>query len=203
MVRWTSDRLKVLFDGVGSFGWRTLERRTGATRNAIWKAIQRYYGGGGITRGTYSLSQAMAETGYASTQLRRAARALGQRWNRTGKGSVHHFLITGEQLEEMAAWLKVDYWAIGLKLYGCTNCGTNEAPHHRVGMCRPCYFRCRRIAIQNGLPYRISDLIDIVRSIDIGSDGADILQSLRSGYGLNQRQLRRLGGVYARQHSDR
>ena len=151
--RWTPKQLKELLDGIGSFGWQVLQRRTGArSRPAITQKIKREFGGGGITRGSYSLEQAMAETGYARTQLIRAAKALNQRWPRTSKGG--NYLITEVQLEEMAAWLSQDYWARKQHLYACLDCGTRVRPHRGGGLCAACYSHNRRLAAAVGMSFR-------------------------------------------------
>jgi hypothetical protein len=165
---WAPKERRALLDAVGAFGWIALQRKCGLgedkrqrTKGAITQKIRRDFGGGGITRGSYSLEEAMAETGYARTQLRRAAKALGQRWVRTAKGG--NFLISAEQLEDMSGWLARDYWSKPLELYACVQCGTETRPHHRSGCCEPCYHRLRRLAASLGLPRATRPLFALVQ----------------------------------------
>ena len=100
------------------------------------------------------------ETGYHATQLRRAAKALNQRWVRTANGGT--YLITAEQLEECVVWLSHDYWCSSLELYGCTKCGTDTRPHRQGGLCLPCFRKMTRYARKLGLPYSAQKLVDLV-----------------------------------------
>ncbi len=167
MSKWTKKENRALLDGVGSYGWKTLQKKTGRSRGAILQKVRRDYGGGGITRGTYSLRQAQEETGYSHTHLRRAAKALGQRWARTGKGSSHTFLITGEQLEDAVVWLLSDYWSKALKLYACVNCGTKTQPHFSFGCCKTCFFRLRRKAVSYGFTFTADAFIKFIDTLNI------------------------------------
>jgi hypothetical protein len=187
---WTRQEEQRLLDGVGSFGWQTLQRRCGAkTRGAIQAKIRRDYGGGGITRGTYSLLEAIQETGYSRTQLRRAAEALGQRWGRTAKGKNHTFLITGEQLEELVAWLSHDFWSKKLKLYGCHSCGTQTDPHYSFGCCLGCFKTLRRYALRLGLPFTAKALLDILEGKTLPHDVQRIHHNLKAGWAPTRDQL--------------
>lgn len=147
--RWTEEEGRALFDGIGSFGWSVLERRTGHSRREIWDRVRREFGGGGITRGSYSLSEAVTETGYSRTQLRRAAKALNQRWPRTAKGG--NYLLTGEQLEDLVAWLQQGFWSQKHHLYRCGDCGTQSRSHFSNGLCLRCYRRVGRFCRKIGL----------------------------------------------------
>lgn len=141
--RWTKEEERALLDGIGSFGWQALIRRSGHSRRAIWDKIRHLFGGGGITRGSYSIRQAMEETGYSLSQLERAASALNQRWQRTAKGG--NFLISAEQLEDLANWLVDDFWSVGHRLYSCPGCNATtrekgvKGSHFSNGLCRNCY----------------------------------------------------------------
>jgi hypothetical protein len=114
------------------------------------------FGGGGITRGSYSLAEAMAETGYSRSQFLRARAALTQRWQRTARGG--QYLITAEQLEEMAVWLAQDFWCRKHHLYKCADCASDARPHWSGGLCRPCY---RRLSKHVG-PGPLTKLIVVV-----------------------------------------
>ena len=175
-----------MMDGVGGFGWSALTRRCGGrSRGAVQKKILREFGGGGITRGTYSILQAMAETGYHVTQLRRAAQALNQRWARTARGG--NFLISAEQLEECAVWLQKDYWSVRLRLYGCCRCGSDTKPHFSLGHCKPCYERMYRYARNLGLVFSSEKLLVVVRLLRSQSvEHARVLESIQARLELGQ-----------------
>lgn len=163
-AEWTDRHVRALLDGVGSFGWSALKRRCGnRSKAAITDKIRREFGGGGITRGTYSLNQAEQETGYAANQLRRAAAALNQRWSRTSKGG--NYLISADQLDECTEWLKHDYWCVKLELYGCSRCGTDSRRCFSFGLCRSCFFHLRTFAEKLGLPFSVRGLRAIVSGL--------------------------------------
>lgn len=107
-------------------------------------------GRGSLGRGSYALRQLMRSTGYDSSQLRRAARALNQKWKRLHPRGP--FIITEEQRDELIIWLKHDYWAVGSRLYCCLHCTTDVKPHRALGLCSRCYWRyvrkCRRLGLQ-------------------------------------------------------
>lgn len=196
MTEWTKKEEKKLLDGVGSFGWSTLIRRTGGrSKDAIRQKIKREFGGGGITRGTYTLQQVMDETGYSRTQLQRAAQSLGQRWNRTAKGKNHPFLITGEQLEELVAWLSHDYWSKPLKLYGCISCGTSQEDHYSFGCCLRCFKKLRRIAANYGLPFTAKALLDFLDGLELTHELQRIHHNLTAGRAPNRQQLEVINGL--------
>lgn len=193
MPDWTKKEEKKLLDGVGSFGWSTLVRRTGGrSKGAIIKKIKREFGGGGITRGTYTLQQVMDETSYSRTQLQRAAQSLGQRWNRTAKGKNHPFLITGEQLEELVIWLSHDYWSKALSLYGCVNCGTDQEDHYTFGCCLRCYKTLRRIASSRQLPFTAKSLLEVLDGHELDPELQRIHHNLTAGRAPNCQQLEAL-----------
>lgn len=189
---WTNKQLKALLDNIGVAGWSVLQRKTGGrSKAAIYSAIQKHFGGGGITRGTYQLEEAMAETGYSRTQLQRAARALNQRWLRTKKRGA--WLITGEQLEDMVDWLRVDYWSKPLELYCCLQCGTTARPHHRAGLCLRCFWRFRRAAAKAGVPGTVPKLQEWVQSMGISTFRTQrIVVNLEAGRAPNLDDLEHL-----------
>ena len=157
--RWTKTEEKHLLDGVGAFGWSVLRRKCSSSdpkgpkrsKKAIQQKIYREYKGGGITRGSYSLREVEELTGYHRTQLRRAARALTQRWARTAKGG--NYLISAEQVDDITDWLSTDYWCVRLELYGCERCGTRTQVHFRFGLCSRCYSFLKYRATKLGLPF--------------------------------------------------
>lgn len=154
--RWTPRESKVLLNGIGVYGHDWLVRNTdGRSPKAVARRIQREFGtGGGVCRGTYSLAELAALTGYTRRQLQRAGRALGQRWARTARGGNH--LITDDQLGQLIEWLGTDYWSAKLRLYGCVECGTDRRPHFCVGRCKRCYKRGRTYARALGLVFGVA-----------------------------------------------
>lgn len=178
---WTPKQAKALFDQVGVAGWSVIQKKTGGrSKAAVLSRMRREFGGGGITRGTYQLAEAIRETGYSATQFRRAADALNQRWLRTKKRGA--YLITGEQLEDMVEWLSHDYWSKKLRLYCCIQCGTTERPHHTFGLCLPCHRKLARRADKAGLPWSAPRLLEWVQKL--GLDGIrvqNIIVNLKAG----------------------
>lgn len=167
-MRWTKKQTNALLDSIGSVGWKGLQRRTGHTKAEIWAKVRRSFGGGGITRGSYSLEEAMQETGYSRSQLERACRACNMVWKRTAKGG--NFTITAEQLELMASWLKTDYWCVKHHLYACSDCETSERPHYSGGLCLRCYRRSARWLALRGYRLRAQILLDYALSTGASLD---------------------------------
>lgn len=178
---WTDGQKRALRDFIGVAGWTVIRRKCGGrSRQAVLSMVRRELGGGGITRGSYSLAEAMRETGYSRTQLERASAALNQRWLRTGRKGV--FLITGDQLEDMAGWLRHDYWSKSLRIYCCLQCGTVDRPHHTFGLCRSCHGRLGRVARRYGVPWTASGLLEwLGRSGATGPRVDRVVASLRVG----------------------
>lgn len=162
--RWSLVQVRALLDGVGGFGWQVLERRTGRTRRAITAKVFREFSGGGITRGSYSLKEICEETGYLPKQFKRAREALQQRWIRTARGG--DFLIAPEQVDEMVAWLKNDYWSQKTKLYACTRCGTDSNPHYMHGLCYRCFRFIRYRLEKAGLSAVPQKLLDVTLQLE-------------------------------------
>lgn len=167
--RWTPKQLQGLLDGIGSFGWTVLRKRVGQSRpaddcrrttHAIRAKVRREFGGGGITRGTYSLNQVSEETGYHRTQLKRAMQALGQRWTRTARRG--DYLISAEQVEEMVTWLQHDFWSPRHELYCCLRCGTSTQTHYCFGLCERCYRKMRRYSESKALQFTAKALLEVV-----------------------------------------
>ena len=162
LPRWTPEQEKILLNGIGVYGLDWLRRHVGDRSTCALQAkIRRQFGiGGGYCRGTYTLLQAADLTGYERPMLRRAGKALGQRWARTGRGG--NFLITDDQMAEVVEWLRDDYWSKKLRLYCCVECGTDRKPHHRLGLCGRCYHRTRRVCTRFGARLVITDLTALV-----------------------------------------
>lgn len=167
--RWTREADQILHDAIGSFGWTFLQRKLPKgpdgkppTLHSIdWRI--RYLGYGGIRRGTYTLHELERKTGYSRTQLMRAANALKQRWKRTKAKGV--YLILEEQVEDMIAWLKNDYWCVRLRLYACTECGENTNPPMWLGQCTKCYPKNRYYAKIHGIPTSAKQLIPFIEAL--------------------------------------
>lgn len=200
--RWTPQQTKGLLDGVGSFGWTVLQKRAGhsvptdaeyRSRDAVRAKMRREFSGG-ITRGSYSLEQVCEETGYHRTQLKRAMKALGQRWTRTGRGGT--FLISAEQVEEMVAWLAHDFWSIQHGLYCCLRCGTESKPHRCMGLCGRCYRKLRRYAKKLGLLFTTRGLLEVAtraRAVVGAEHFLDrLVASLEKGHAPSKQELKEL-----------
>jgi hypothetical protein len=151
----------------------------GRTKDAIWKKVQREFGGGGITRGSMSLYEALKVSGYSRTHFLRAARALNQRWLRTKKHG--DFIITFEQYDDIICWLGHDYWSKKLEAYCCLQCGTKARPHHIGGFCNPCFQRFRRRSRKLGVPHRAEQLREWVEKLPEDFRVHRALINLRAG----------------------
>lgn len=161
---WSKVEDRHLTLGVGAYGWVWFRQKLPTRTDAeIRGRMRRLFGAATLTRGVYTLEQVRANTGYHHTQLRRAQRALGQKWRRTCVGGV--YLISEEQVEELTAWLVQDYWAKKLDLYGCCWCGSREREHRSVGLCAPCYWQSVRLARALGLPVTLAGKRDLIQEL--------------------------------------
>lgn len=172
VLRWTRKQKQNLLLGIGAYGLEWLCRKSGdRSQDAIYSQIRRLYGGGGLTRGSCTLSKICADTGYNREQIIRAGKALGQRWARTGKRGA--YLVTEDQVEQLVAWLKQDYWCSKLRLYGCVRCGTVTQPPCGFGACQRCYYVLRRRAHRLGLPFIAQKLSERVIQAKEAYEGDD------------------------------
>ncbi len=172
--RWTKEGDKALINGAGVFSIAWFQNAAGQSydypnaplrsRLAIYRRAERVIGQGGLRRGTHSLDQAAAETGYAHEQLLRAQRALNQKWKRLSPRGP--YLITFEQLEEIVGWLRGDYWCTKLRLYGCVECGSDSRPARGKGLCPRCYFIIYRFCQARGLPTKLPELRRTIEGLD-------------------------------------
>lgn len=89
-------------------------------------------------------------SGFTLSHLRRAGRALQQKWLRTGPRGT--YLLTEDQREELLAWLRTDYWSKKHRLYTCTWCAGVRRPHRWGGLCSRCAPRYRARFRRAGLP---------------------------------------------------
>ena len=169
---WTKRERRTLLQGASVNGLAWFATRTGdshdwpnapkgRSRHSIYAQASRSHGAGGLTRGAYTLRRVCEITGYATTQIRRAQAALGQKWKKTGRHGS--YLIRDEQLKEIAQWLQNDYWCKHLRLYNCLWCGTEDREHYSGGLCRSCHQRYKTRLNHCGLPGRRHDLLAVVR----------------------------------------
>jgi len=193
--RWTKRDEFILLQGVGSYGLSWFARRLGRSYAAVRRKAFRLYGRGGLTRGAYTLSAVARMTGYHPDQLRRAARALAQKWKRTSPRGP--YLIYEDQVRELTDWLKQGYWAPKHQLYACGWCGGSRAPHYALGLCRGCYAvyaqRIRRL----GWPLSAEALLgmlqsELVQELPCGDYGRMAVAAVVCGRAIPERALRRL-----------
>lgn len=159
--RWTKEEKQALLQGVGVYGiawfkkhggnaydWpNALEGRSAA---ACYSQARRLFGSGGLSRGSYSVNEIIKKTGYSKTHIRRAMKALAQKWKRLSpKGS---YLIYEEQYMDIIGWLMTDYWAPIHRLYNCIWCHQTSYPHKGKGLCLRCYRRYIRRLRRMGMP---------------------------------------------------
>lgn len=171
--RWTKKEEQVLLQGAGVYGVGWFQLRVGdsyewegapAGRSAaaLYSKARRLYGGGGLTRGAYSLRAVALKSGYSYSQIRRAMEALGQKWKRT-RNTRGSYLIYEEQVDDLMEWLKKDCWAKSSRLYCCAWCSTESRPHKAVGLCVRCYARWAKRLERARMPIRIEELAERVR----------------------------------------
>lgn len=183
---WTKQEEQALLHGVGIYGVAWFERNTGdglvwpgapkgRTRHAIYSKARRLYGPGGLSRGVYTLSRLVRETGYGVSHFRRAMRACAQKWKRTSPRG--RYLICEDQAEELVAWLRGDYWGKRHRLYNCAWCGSPSRDHYARGLCTRCYQRYARRMYRAGLPLRGKELIVEIRQWAQKVGSRDFLES--------------------------
>lgn len=188
--RWTKAEEFLLLEGVGVFGldWftRTLHRSLSSVRSKAY----RLYGPGGLGRGTYPLTRIARETGYSTTQVRRAMRALAQKWKRlSSKGP---YIVQEEQREEILGWLRTDYWSKKHRLYACAWCGGRGEEHAWGGLCGRCAARYSARLRRAGLPTG-KRLAPAVRALHLPRPEAEeMLDLLAKGRALLARHLRKV-----------
>jgi hypothetical protein len=188
--RWTKAEEFLLIEGVGVFGldWftRTLHRSLASVRSKAY----RLYGAGGLGRGTYPLTRIARDTGYSVTQIRRAMRALAQKWKRLS--STGPYLVQEEQRDELLGWLRTDYWSKKHHLYACAWCGSCQVAHAWGGLCARCAARYTARLRRAGLPTG-KRLASTVRALHLpGSEAEEILDLLAKGRALPARHLRKI-----------
>lgn len=147
---WTKKEELNLLQGIGANSIKWLCRKSGnRSISSLYHKLSRIGYNGGFTRGSYTLRQLIELTGYSESQLRRAAKALLQKWRRTStKGS---FVITEDQMDELCTWLGKDFWSKRHKLYRCMWCNTQKNNHYGLGLCLDCYNEYHRLLYMLGL----------------------------------------------------
>jgi hypothetical protein len=171
--RWTKREEQALMQGVGAYGiawfcknggnaydWpNALE---GRTVNACYSKARRLFGNGGLSRGSYSVKSIMERTGYSKTQIRRAMKALAQKWKRLSpKGS---YLIYEDQYDDLINWLVKDYWSPLHHLYNCLWCHKVDLPHEGKGLCLKCYHRYAHQLNRRGMPIDNDLLLEYIKT---------------------------------------
>ncbi len=155
--------------GVGAFSIDYIARQTGRTHKAVYARITQDLGGGGVSRGTISLQQASARTGYTRRQIKRAGRALGQRWQRTSR--YGRIMLSDDQLEALVVWLGHDYWCGRSRSYACAYCGRSDVPAKGLGLCKCCHDRHWYRFGQLGVRFARAGLLAAVAAVksDLGA----------------------------------
>lgn len=192
-VRWTKKQEQALLQGVGVYGLAWFRKHggnsfewpngpRGRTLYAVYSKARRMYGTGGLTRGAYSIRRIMNTSGYSLTQIRRAMRALAQKWKRlTPRGA---YLIYEEQYEDLVQWLGTDYWAKHHRLYNCLWCHETRFVHKGKGLCMRCYRRYVKSLERADLPRENKELLALVRKWIDSEDKQKIEKQLLRGRAL-------------------
>lgn len=111
----------------------------GRSAKACYNKALRLFGTGGLSRGSYSIEEIITRTGYSKTQIRRAMKALAQKWKRLSPGGS--YLIYEDQYDDIVNWLIKDYWSKMHRLYKCLWCHGTKYAHKSKGLCLKCYRR--------------------------------------------------------------
>jgi hypothetical protein len=211
--RWTKQEEQALLHGVGVYGVAWFQKNTGdaldwpaapkgRTRRAVYSKAYRMYGIGGLSRGTYTLRRLICETGYGPSHFYRAMRACGQKWKRTSVRG--RYLICEDQVDELLAWLRQDYWGKRHRLYRCSWCGVEHRRHHAQGLCRRCYQRYAQRLWRAGLPIGRKELSVELRKMAQCEQVSDFLamamRHAQRGWAIPEESLRRL--IKERRHAD-
>lgn len=169
--RWTKKQEQALLQGVGIYGLIWFRKHSGKSYDwvnapdrsikAIYNKAYRLYGNGGLTRGAYTVRQISRLTGYSRTQIRRAMRALAQKWKRLSANGA--YLIYEEQLLDLTQWLGTDYWSKQHRLYNCLWCHKTKFEHKGKGLCFRCYRRYIKTLERSNLPRDNKELLSLIR----------------------------------------
>lgn len=159
--RWTEAEKRALLQGVGAYGIAWFKKQggdaydwpnalSGRSAKACYNQATRLFGGGGLSRGSYSVRQICENTGYSRTQIIRAMKALAQKWKRLSP--TGSYIIYEEQYQDIVGWLMRDYWAAKHRLYNCLWCHKTIFQHKGWGLCLRCYMRYVRRLKRMGMP---------------------------------------------------
>lgn len=169
--RWSKKAEQVLLQGIGVYGLDWFKKHCGNAHNwansptgrsnaAIYNKVFELIGEGGLTQGSYSINKMVKLTGYSRTQLKRAMRALAQKWKRLSPKGV--YLVTEEQYLDIAQWLGFDYWSKKHRLYNCLWCNKTKFAHKAKGLCTRCYSKYIKNLERSNLPRENSELSVLV-----------------------------------------
>ena len=172
---WSKKESQALLLGVGVYGlgwfrtaggrahsWPNAEKKR--TSKAVYCKARRLFGTGGITRGAYSLLRITKMTGYSKSHIRRAMRALAQKWKRTSVGRGN-YLVYEEQVDEIVGWLQKDYWSKVHRLYNCIWCHREDTVHEGQGLCRECYKKYAKRLRRAEFPLKCYDTLQEFRQL--------------------------------------
>lgn len=184
--RWTREEEMALIQGIGVYGIEWFKKKCGKPYNwpnapagrsadAIRSKALRLVGSS-IRRGTYSLNEIMNKTGYSKTQIRRAMRALGQKWKRLS--STGPYIVYEDQYLDIIAWLAQGYWSISHRRYNCTWCDGTTQPHKGKGLCLTCYRRYISRLRRLELPIENNALREMVKLLIPEGDFVEVEKQL-------------------------
>jgi hypothetical protein len=192
---WTDAQERALILGIGTYGigW-FMDRCGGRTAGSVMVKANSLLGRGGLSRGAFSLRRACRESGYTPIQLRRAMKALGQKWKRLSPNGP--YLIYEDQYEELLDWLGVDYWCAKHRLYNCLWCHKKSKEHRGRGLCQRCYRRYAKRLYRAGLSLDQGVLRKVVQeNVSVVELRELILSQLGKGRALPEFFVERLEGV--------
>jgi len=189
--RWTKQEERTLLQGIGVYGLSWFRAHCGDANNwpnvlggrsihAVYAKARRLYGQGGLTRGSYTVTQIVQSTGYSRTQVLRAMRALAQKWKRLSPNGA--YLIHEDQYDDLTHWLGKDYWSKKHRLYNCLWCHQHSREHEAKGLCLQCYSRYVKTLERQQLPIDNKALLELVR--ERVSDNQKIVLQLTRGRAL-------------------
>lgn len=148
--RWTKEEIRFLKRHLGREPVDWIAKRLRRTPNAIWCKANDI----GISPSDFShaLVDIIRDTGYNWKQILKAKKELKQKWKRRKKKKGSRYYITEDQKQELLRHLakpgpkypsqgptKSDIWSPSLHIHRCLHCGTNEKPHHSLGLCETCF----------------------------------------------------------------
>lgn len=199
---WTAKEEQSLMQGVGIYGIAWFRKHggnaydwpnalEGRSVNACYSKARRLFGKGGLSRGSYSLNEIVKKTGYSKTHIRRAMKALAQKWKRLSPAGS--YLIYEDQLDDIVGWLENDYWAPLHRLYNCFWCHNTAIRHEGKGLCLRCYWKYMKRLQRANLPSDNKKLLCIVKGVNLEPDEYEkTVKSLNQGRALPEGILEKL-----------